>query len=379
MGPKRLRPIRRVAGLAGTGLGVLVLLLQASAADDPQRIFNPRLLISIYGKDNHTLSSDDIKKIKSTSTPWPPNAQPNGAHVVQKEYSTFNFPYVYLPAGFRLSLADDVSGISWQIGLLEFGVGASFDISAVPPPPPDIPPGGHLPEPFDPWPPPPDQPDMPGQADYHRTGAAGLGGQNGRPGNSGRPLNWLVTSQLASGSLWIITNGGIGGPGGRGGKGQLGGGSKCDGDGQSNGGDGGRGGPGGDGGKGGATSTVSIQINSLSAGSTLTLVATAGYCGSAFPPSSWTENYDDGRIVVWGAPGCGGYNGFWNPHGPSGGHGGNGGGGGPDGRLCREFGFPPVNYFTRAGNPGAEGPPGNAGLMGDGGIAQIVGPPTSAK
>jgi len=272
-------------------------------AAEPQRIFNPGLIALAYGSNKNALSEEEISKIKSTATPWPPNAQPKGTYIVSAGYSSFIFDYVYLPAGFRLSLDHDVQGINWQVRLLEFGVGASFDISAAPPPPFHM--QTDVSNPFPPphtWPEPPAQPDMPGQPYYHRPGAPGLPGLDGHPGNAGRPLYWLVTSQVMKGSLWIITNGGSGGPGGKGGKGQLGGGDRCDGVGYSDGGDGGRGGRGGDGGKGGPTSTVQIQINSLPTGFILRPDATAGYCGSASSPAPWTEGADDGRIVVWGAP-----------------------------------------------------------------------------
>jgi hypothetical protein len=95
----------------------------------------------------------------------------------------------------------------------------------------------------------------------------------------------------------------------------------------------------------------------------------------ASAPAAWTEHYDDGRIVVWGAPGCGGA--FSLIHGPFpapkiGGMGGPGGGGGGTGRLC--YSPPFDNYYTHQGKEGALGDPGAVGAMGDAGMVQIVGP-----
>jgi hypothetical protein len=231
------------------------------------------------------------------------------------------------------------------------------------------------------WPAPSAQSAIPGQADYHQVGATGMRGIDGQIGNAGRSLRWVVTTMIMRGSLWILTDGGAGGPGGAGGKGQLGGADRCDGEGRSNGGDGGRGGRGGDGGRGGSTSNVRIEIGTLPVGFVLTPAAIANGCvkppglpGSlpTPPPSSWTEGADDGRIVVWGRPGCGGVNPPGDPFANDGGFGGQGGAGGGTGLQC--YSPPFVNYYTHPGKAGMWGDLGSAGQKGGSGSVEIVGP-----
>jgi len=279
-----------------------------------------------------------------------------------------------------LTLADDVLGINWHIAYLQFGQQAMFDISAATPPwswsaghPPH--PGGPPGNVHVPWPIPPTPPDYPGQAPKHQKGATGFSGEAGHVGNPGRSLNLVIDNLDLVGSLWIRTDGGLGGPGGNGGAGQIGGDWGCDGDNHCNGGDGGDGGRGGDGGQGGPTSAAQITINSFPKGYLQRPIAVASYCGTSNPPETWAG--DDGRIVVWGAPGCGGSIRItWpRPQPPRGGAGGNPRvGGGVQGEKLQCVSFPFTNYFAYPGGTGKFGPNGSVGPSGDGALVEIHGP-----
>jgi hypothetical protein len=348
--------------------------------DGPHQFFNPQLMISLYGQSPDALSQDEIKKLKQGVQPWPPNAAANKYYVVSREEASFQYDYVLLPAGFVLYLADDVPGLNLQITTLEFGIGAVIDISAVPPPgpgdqQPSAPESGHGPMIRPPWPP-PNTPDAPAKAAAHENGTPGYAGLPGHPGNPGRPLTMLVKNLVFQGSLWVRTNGGVGGPGGNGSAGGEGGNNACDGADKANGGNGGRGGNGGIGGTGGDTSIVTIQINNQPVGWSLKPIANTTYCGFAETPDNWT-GFDDGRIIVWGSPGCGGTNGVYSPPGGLGGGGGAGGGASQGPLSCNPF--PGSSYSAFPGNAGPAGTGGSDGPMGGAGSVILQGPPSSGR
>ncbi len=331
-----------------------------------ETFFNPSSEIAKYGKHPKARSHEEIEEIKAAAVPWPPGAQQNGTYVVPKEYSVWNFDYVYLPAGFVMVLADDCPGLNWTINVLEFGTNAILDLSVQTP---GAAPGqSHPPIPTAI---PPVAANLPPAGDYAH-GSNGLLGAAGAPGYSGKPLQFTVQNLVMTGSLWIRTDGGTGGEGG---PGQQGGNNpNCNGEGTSNGGDGGTGGQGGPGGQGGATSTVAILINSMPVGYSFSPVACTNNGGYGSPPPA-TLNGNDGRIVIWGAPGLGGYpKRQMHPPIPKyvGGGGGSGGRGG--GATIQCYSFPFTNYYGSPGRNGVDGPEGPAGAVGACSPASIKGP-----
>lgn len=205
-----------------------------------------------------------------------------------------------LPAGFTLRVAPGVSTIQWQVDQIQFGPGATFDLSASPvksakPP----------------------KPQTEGQADYCAKGDRGANGVAGKDG--GNAANLIITGVQAitnsSGGLWVRNDGGPGQDSGDSGDGQHGGGhwgrwpNECE-----------RhdGGPPGDvlkPGRGGSPSVVSItnypNLISTSAASkskspikVTKVPAPSGACGPSTRPPGAVAN--TGAIVVFGQPGCNG-------------------------------------------------------------------------
>lgn len=257
-----------------------------------------------------------------------------------------------LPDDFTLKFDPQIHQIRWRVGALAFGKRVVIDLSA---PPMTLPSGASAPP-------------AEGQASWGQTGASGAPGGSGFTGLAGRLLSLKIKTHLSmtTGSLWIKTDSGPGSSGGSGGQGQLGGGSTCgsrtEGP-RSHGGNGGPGGPGGAGGWGGMTSMVIVSIDNYPVGYELRPSACSAACGSSSRPPG--ADGDDGKIVIWGSPGCGG----------SGGPGGKGGGGGDahrEARVCREF--PINNYSMGGGAPGPSGPKGAQGANGACGIAVLRGP-----
>lgn len=197
---------------------------------------------------------------------------------------------LYIPAGVTLKAAPDVTKIDWAVDDFVFEENATIDLSSSAPKAARGGDGG-----------PP-----PGQAGYCKQGGSGQPGSGGGAGQPGVSLTIRGLRSIQNhGSLWVKTDGAIGGDGGNGGQGQQGGGHdhrfgrRCD---AANGGAGGRGGPGG---AGGATSPIvlatrnvhEIPKNSITAGCSPT-------CQASTRPPGATGN--TGVISIWGAPGCGG-------------------------------------------------------------------------
>ena len=284
---------------------------------------------------------------------WPAGAVAGGTYQIQRPESVMNDRNVAirLPANFTLTLAPDVDRIDWTVGRIEFGVGCTLDLSAAVPIHarlvPAEPPVRTSPH-----------------RDYFQPGLQGFDGGVGTDGVPGIPMKLDALAAGTRGCLWIRTDGDAGGPGGKGGKGQTSGGTKCAGTGQLKGASGGKGGTGGTGGKGGATSDVTITLHSLPVGYELRPAACASACGRSTRPSN--ANSDDGRIVIWGAPGCGG----------AGGAGGTAGEGdrSVNPRNCTSGFIFFTNYSVAGGDDGPPGDDGQVGAMGDCGVAIIKGP-----
>jgi hypothetical protein len=290
-------------------------------------------LISDWTSSTSQVASTSMGK-PPTDASWPPNAIAGGSYVVTAKDQAKVIPILRLPDNFTLKFDHDVSDVRWLAGTLEFGRGVTIDLS---PPEVSLPPG-------------PNGADASGQPTYGVKGTDGSPGGSGRVGASGTSFS-LVTGKTASfGSIWIKTDGGLGGPGGRGGNGQLGGGFSC---GNltiphTNGGNGGSGGRGGSGGSGGSTAKVSFSVTEM-AGKTAKAVPSPHQCGKSQRPQEAGD--DDGSIVIFGLAGCGG------PGGP----GGAAGPGGDEGQIrsC------PFQGDVQGGRPGPPGPPGPQGLIGD--------------
>ncbi len=275
---------------------------------------------------------------------WPPGAVAGGTYVVPASQATMDIRYLRLPDGFRITFAPDVTQVHWIVGTLDFGQNATIDLGPVDKNGASSGARGS---------------DIGGQATFGQQGAQGGQGGAGAPGVAGRNLVLEVDNVLPHGSLLITTDGGHGGIGGIGGRGQTGGGSRCNPD--QDAGPGGNGGRGGTGGDGGATSTVDLFIKSFANGYRLE-PAGCGFCGQFVPPPPMGG--DDGKIVVWGTPGCGGMGGL-------GGEPGAGDNSVPL-RLCRHF--PGNNRFVRGSGPGQKGGVGPFGKYGACGHVVIRGP-----
>jgi hypothetical protein len=271
--------------------------------------------------------------------PWPSGAVEGGTYVVQPQEREKVISYLKLPRNFTLSLDPSIEEIHWTVTKMEFGSGATIDLSS----PRTIPAPG------------PSGQDVPGQPGVGMPGMQGGRGSAGINGRNGRTMTLRVTELTPHGSLWIRTDGGLGGSGGRGGNGQLGGPSSCGliAGGRVDGGPGGSGGDGGEGGRGGSTSTVDISIDKIPGRSTTGWVATVTdstlKCGPSERPEGLME--DDGRIVIYGHPGCAGIGGTGGAPGPGGDEG--------HGKKCGLIGIPVGG--ASGGTPGTPGGPGRAG------------------
>jgi hypothetical protein len=195
----------------------------------------------------------------------------------------------------------------------------------------------------------PPKPGTPGQAAPNggnpQNGANGTPGGVGGAGASGINLVFrAMQSDLTNGSLWINTDGDVGGPGGPGGDGAKGssGPNTCFH--TANGGNGGTGGPGGPGGPGGNTGAIWFSVD----GKIITPHPTSGVSPTARPP----EANLSGAIVIAGNPG---------PGGP----GGTGGAGGPAGEgHSKAGGFECPDTSSSSGANGAHGANGPQGPTG---------------
>lgn len=172
-------------------------------------------------------------------------------------------------------------------------------------------------------------------------GADGTPGTVGADGSNGVELNLSIQTLVATdGSLWVKTDGTVGGQGSDGGDAGKGAGPKTSGFNCYDGGDGGTGGRGGNGGKGGNTAKVKLKVGS----NTISPTQASGVAPSSRPAAADIT----GTIVIQGAPGAGG----------NGGRGGRGGDGG-EGRDCS---FPASDANPgRSGSPGANGSTGQNG------------------
>jgi len=248
-----------------------------------------------------------------------PNVKPGTTVTITQADAHLTMPVLCIPDGVTLKVAPDVSAVEWTVGKMIFGVNVTIDLASG---------AAKAARGGDGGPP-------PGQAGYCTLGQGGAGGGGGSTGASGVSLTIKDLESISDqGSLWIRTDGAVGGDGGNGGQGQQGGGHRKSGiGGHCNARDGGPGGSGGPGGPGGATSPIKLTLradqhdlphNPLIAGCATTCTP------SARPPSA-TGN--TGVIAVWGAPGCGGNGGSGGPGGLEGDRGesipgGNGGAGG---------------------------------------------------
>lgn len=291
--------------------------------------------------------------------PWPKSSWGDRRYVVTREESVLSIPYLKIPDGCTIALADDVERVQWGIGVLSVGRGATLDLSHRVPPQLPTPPGATPLPPSDSAPPPPTPRPIAGRASIFQDGAIGLPGTAGSKGKSGRPCSIVVHTMLPAGSLWIRTDGGTGGQGGGGGGGQLGGDADCRRPRRTHAGTGGAGGVGGDGGEGGNTSNVEVVLLQLPVGYEIRPEASASRCGRSKRPS--TADGNDASIVIWGARGCGGW----------GGRGGWGAEGGRGISGCRHF---IENWRVFPGKPGRTGIKGPMGDAGKVGSAIIMGP-----
>jgi hypothetical protein len=263
---------------------------------------------------SHTPSETVLPTVEDASiqshveSGWPPGAVRGGEYVVSERDANKTIDFLKLPDDFTLLVDSSVKEVNWTVHKLEFGEGATIDVSA---PRTTIPPAPH-------------------GADAGVSQSSGANGADGGPGApglagpSGISLNLEVDTLEMHGNLWIRTDGASGGAGGRGGNGQLGGGASCGSLGTSHvsGGRGGNGGPGGRGGDGGATSKVRLIIHSMvgdhqSTGvSYVSRPACSSVCGRSTRPADL--NKDDGKITIYGQSGCGGPGGFGGAPGPGG-------------------------------------------------------------
>ena len=262
---------------------------------------------------------------QSVST-YPTFAAGETTYVVTPCEANLIIDTLYIPSGYTIQAGPGVTSMNWQVTTLKFGTNATIDLSVLQPAP--YPPvsvtGAPLPVPyshayraahgaFGAGP--------PQQADYCIGGQGGAPGGGGADGAAGVDLTMTgvatVDNDGGQGSLWIRTDGGMGGDGGIGGRGQRGGGRRSgwslshplQGCGAAAGGPGGRGGPHG---AGGRVAGVSITFTASPAPVQID-TGTAAVCGNSTRPPA--VNGATGRIVVWGAVGCPGVDG---PQGPGG-------------------------------------------------------------
>jgi Caspase domain len=239
---------------------------------------------------------------------WPPGAVEGGSYVVLPEDANRNIEYFKLPENFTLLFDPSVTEVNWRVHRLQFGKSATIDVSApkttIPPAPAGL--------------------DALQGLDPGSNGRDGGPGAQGVQGPNGIGLHVEVDTLVPRGNLWIRTDGAQGGSGGRGGNGQMGGGTSCGSIGTSHvdGGHGGNGGPGGRGGNGGSTSEVQLIVRSVlgeTQGIENRYVAgpiCSAACGRSVRPKDLVG--DDGKILVYGQPGCGGPGGFGGAPGPGG-------------------------------------------------------------
>jgi hypothetical protein len=294
----------------------------------------------------HLSQSISLDPTDTTAMLWPPNAVEGGTYVVKPDEQTKEIPYLKLPRGFTILFDPAIEEIHWTVAKMEFGIGATIDLS---PPHMAVSPGTS-------------GADVVGRPAPGAPGQPGGRGGNGKQGRDGRNLTLNITEFEPHGSLWIKTDGGAGGPGGRGGNGQLGGPPNCGimGIQRTGGGQGGVGGPGGDGGRGGSPSFVRVSITKIpehDSSNWLTYPQAAGSdlkCGPSERPPGLMD--DEGRIVVFGRPGCGGPAGVGGAPGPGGDEG--------TSSKCHLLGLLPVLGSVSGGVPGSPGAKGNTGDLG---------------
>jgi len=239
---------------------------------------------------------------------WPPGAVEGGTYVVGPDDADKTIEYLKAPDNFTLLFDSSIKDVKWVVHKLEFGKGATIDLSA---PQTTIPPA-------------PSGVDLLPQVIPSADGKDGGPGRDGTAGPNGVTLHLEIDNLVPHGNLWIRTDGAQGGPGGRGGNAQMGGGATCGilGASHADGGRGGRGGPGGKGGPGGSTSRVQLVVHSLLGGAQEQgMTHSVGpmcsrVCGRSVRPPDLIG--DDGKILVYGEPGCGGLGGFGGAPGPGG-------------------------------------------------------------
>lgn len=133
---------------------------------------------------------------------YPPASAPNGEFVVPASDATKTIGSLCLPDGFVLRFASDVDKVKWTVGTLEYGLGATVDLTKA---------GGTGTSGGD-------GTGYDGQVATHgATGAHGQVGGTGGEGKSGVELTMLVKRVVNPGALWVRTDGSSGGVGGRGG------------------------------------------------------------------------------------------------------------------------------------------------------------------
>lgn len=338
-----------------------------------------------------TAASEPLIGGSASAGLWPPDAGPDGTYLVDATEAVMDAPgrRIFIPENFTLKLDPSIPYIDWKVRSIEFGRNSTFDVSRPAGPPPLTPARA------DP---------ILGQPGYWQDGAAGRSGHSGLPALDGRLVRITVDSMGSTGCLWIRTDGASGGQGGPGGDGQGGGGTNCDVE-RTHGPNGGAAGSGGPGGQGGATAALKIVIASLDKGFSLRPVACPspvatealalpGRDGGPLPkppppgpvppelqnPLDCTKfslfplvpphtrphsaECDNGSIIIWGWPGCGGPGGVYGSPGQ------------PDRsqnpRHCSSF--PAKNWNVWPGDEGGFGSPPSSGSRGRCSDAEIAGP-----
>lgn len=248
-----------------------------------------------------------VRRLVLTST-FPAGATPGGTYTVTRANATIaSGGVLFLPDKFTINVASDVDQINWQFDKIQFGNGATFDLSreGLKQKPAKAANGSSTLTCFKS----PHECDR--TVDDISDGGKGGNGVTGQLGINGTVLTLRVHSLPSSGSLWVKTDGGQGGPGGDGGNGGRGDWANSSGVHFHRGGNGGDGGNAGQGGYGGNSGVVRIEI--LDPQSNQVEREILSSCSGGFGPTTNrppnTEGDAAGAMIVFGNPGLGGANG----------------------------------------------------------------------
>ena len=247
-----------------------------------------------------------VKRLLAGTT-FPDGAVPGGTYTVTRADAALQSGGVlFIPDNFTINVAPDVDQINWQFDRIEFGKGATFDLSRQKTnlKPAKAAAGSSTLKCF--------KSDQECDHTVNNISDGGNGGRGaaGQVGLDGTVLALRVHSLPSSGSLWVRTDGGQGGPGGDGGDGGRGDWGNCSGVFFHRGGNGGNGGDAGQGGHGGNSGVVRVEVFDPQSGQVQSAVLSS--CSGNFGPATRppSANGDTGTIVVFGNPGIGGPNGI---------------------------------------------------------------------